>query len=198
MKTQKRLEEYKKLLLVIDMVKGFITEGNLADPTVGHIIPSVEELVQKFLKEGEAVFFIKDTHTEESIEFLDFPPHCLKGTEEAELVDALLPYEGRENTYSIEKNSTSAIFAPGFMERIMQMKNLKQIVGCGCEKDICVPNVLIPLKCYYNQNNQKVEFILPENATETYDSPIHNREEYGLMGSKIMKQGGISLVKKYK
>lgn len=196
MKTQKKLEEYKKLLLVVDMVKGFITEGSLEDPTVGHIIPEVEKLIQKFLNEEEAIFFIKDTHTEESAEFKSFPVHCLKGTKEAELVDKLLPYERRENTYSIEKNSTSAIFAPGFMEKISQMKNINQIVGCGCEKDICVPNVLIPLKNYYNEKNQNVDIIVPENAVETYDAPWHPREKYAEAGEMLMIQSGIAFVKK--
>ena len=47
------------------------------------------------------MLFIKDAHTKDSKEFDSFPPHCIKGTEEAELVDELKPYE--QVAMSIEK-----------------------------------------------------------------------------------------------
>lgn len=190
------LKELRELLIVVDMVNGFIREGALADPTVGiAIIPEQIKIIEDFIERKQGILFIKDTHTKDSVEFKTFPPHCLNGTKEAELVDELKVYE--KYGISIEKNSTSAIFADGFLTLINQMKNLKKIVGVGCESDICVPNLFIPLKNYFNQKNRDVEIIIPENTIETYDAPWHNRDEYNKASKMLMKQAGIQLVKKY-
>ena len=148
------LKELKELLVVVDMVNGFVKKGSLADSYIEHIIPEQIRLIEEFLKAKQGVLFIKDAHTKDSKEFDSFPPHCIKGTEEAELVDELKPYE--QVAMSIEKNSTSAIFATGFMELIRGMENLKRVVTVGCEADICVPNLAIPLQNYFNVVNAVV------------------------------------------
>lgn len=189
------LKELKELLVVVDMVNGFVKKGSLADPYIEHIIPEQIRLIEEFLKAKQGVLFIKDAHTKDSKEFDSFPPHCIKGTEEAELVDELKPYE--QVAMSIEKNSTSAIFATGFMELIRGMENLKRVVTVGCEADICVPNLAIPLQNYFNEVNRDTQVIVPLNAIETFDGPGHDRKEYFEIGTKMMAGSGVQLVKKY-
>lgn len=193
--TIQNLEELKEILVVVDMVNGFVKEGSLADPYISHIIPEQIRLIEDFLKRKQGVLFIKDAHTKDSKEFDSFPPHCIKGTTEAELVSELKPYE--EKGISIEKNSTSAIFAEGFLKLIQQMKQLERVVTVGCEADICVPNLAIPLQNYFNQINQDTKVIVPLNAIETFDGPGHNRQEYFDIGTKMMAGSGVTLVKKY-
>lgn len=193
--TIQNLEELKEILVVVDMVNGFVKEGSLADPYISHIIPEQIRLIEDFLKRKQGVLFIKDAHTKDSKEFDSFPPHCIKGTTEAELVSELKPYE--EKGISIEKNSTSAIFAEGFLKLIEQMKHLERVVTVGCEADICVPNLAIPLQNYFNQINQDTKVIVPLNAIETFDGPGHDRREYFDIGTKMMAGSGVTLVKKY-
>ena len=147
------------------------------------------------LAKKEGLAFIKDAHELDCREFERFPVHCVIGTEEAELVDELKPYEKEALVY--HKNSTSAIFAPNFMEDIKRMKNLKEVIVTGCCTDICDMNLAIPLQNYFDQNNQKVDIVIPTNAVETYDAPYHNRDEYTEMAYKFFEQSGIQLVKKY-
>lgn len=192
------LKKYKKALVVIDMVNGFINEGALADKSMRRIIKENVRLVKEFLKEEQYVIFIKDTHEINSAEFKSFPPHCLRGTNEARLIDELEMFEGKENTIAIEKNSTSAMMVPQFRKLIDDMTNLEEIVGIGVCGDICVPNTFIPLKNYLNQNNRCVDLIVCENAVDTFDSINHNRDEYLDMSFKLMNQSGIQMVKKYK
>ncbi len=193
---KKDLEELREVLVVVDMVNGFIRYGNLADPSVGHIIPRQIEMVEDFIARKQGIIFVKDTHTKDSVEFDTFLPHCVKGSGEEELVDELKPYESYG--YSIEKNSTAAIFADGFLRLIDEMKNIKRIIGVGCESDICVPNLFIPLKNYLNEKNRRVDIIIPEDAIETFDASFHNREEYYNASKLLMNQAGIKLVKTYK
>lgn len=192
---KKELEELKKLLIVVDMVNGFVKEGNMADPYIAHIIPEQKRLIEQFLKEREGIAFIKDCHEEGCSEFKRFPIHCVKGTYEAELVDELKQYEKEGLIYP--KNSTSAIFAPNFMSDIEKMKKLKEIVITGCCTDICDMNLAIPLQNYFDQKDLDVDIIIPTNAVETYNAPYHKREEYNNMAFKFLEQSGIKLVKRY-
>ena len=191
----KNIKEVKRTLIVVDMVNGFIKEGNMKDRTIEKIIPENERLINEFIKEEEGLIFIKDCHEDNSIEFKKFPKHCVKGTSEANLVDELLKYE--QNALVYEKNSTSAIFAPHFIDDISKMENLSEVVITGCCTDICVSNLAIPLQNYFDENNKEVNIIVPENAVETYDSPYHPRDIYNDMAFKLMNQAGIKLVKKY-
>lgn len=52
----------KKLLVIVDMIQGFVKEGNMADPYINHITPEVLRLTKKFMEEGEDVIAFKDMH----------------------------------------------------------------------------------------------------------------------------------------
>lgn len=191
----KEKNKIEKALIIVDMVNGFIKEGNMKDNSIQRIIPENEKLVKEFIKEDEGLIFIKDSHEEDAIEFRKFPKHCIKGTSESKLVDELIKYE--KNALVYEKNSTSAIFAPHFIDDIKSMEKLKEVVITGCCTDICVSNLAIPLQNYFDEKNKDVEIIVPENAVDTYDAPYHKKDEYNEIAFKLMKQAGISLVKKY-
>ncbi len=187
----KKKEELTKLLVVVDMVNGFIKEGKMSDKDINHITPRIKSLVESFLNEEEGVAFIKDTHEPNSIEFKKYPPHCLKGTTEAEIISELSSYEHQSLSY--EKNSTSTIFAKNFMRDIERMKSLEEVIITGCCTDICVMNLGIPLANYFDEKNKNVRIWVPQNAVETFNSEIHNREEYNSTVLKLMKNQGIGV-----
>lgn len=187
----KRKEELEKLLVVVDMVNGFIKEGNMADPYINHITPKIIETVEKAISEEEGIAFIKDTHEVDSTEFKKFPVHCLKNTSESELIDELKKYEKYGCSY--EKNSTSTMYAKNFISDLEKMKLLKEVIITGCCTDICVLNLAIPLTNYFDQENKDVIVTVLKDAIETYDSPIHSRDEYNEMSLKLMKQAGINI-----
>ena len=185
----------RKLLIVVDMVNGFAKEGNMADPNIQHITPECERLVKEFLEKGYQVIYITDCHKENCNEFLKFPVHCVEGTDEAEMVDALKKYQDR--VIVIKKNSTSAMFAPGFMDIINQMTDLEEVVIIGCCTDICEQNLAIPLANYFDEMDRPVRITVPMNAVETYNASYHPRDEYNEMAFKFMKQTGINIVERY-
>ena len=185
----KKLEELKKLLVVVDMVNGFIKEGNMADPYINHITEGIVDLVEKYIKEDELVVFIKDTHNENSLEFKKYPVHCMKGSGEERLIPELEKYEDYGLSY--EKNSTCALFNPFFLNAINKMDSLEEIGITGCCTDICILNLAIPLVNFFDQNNRDIDVVVYKELVETYDSSLHNREEYNEMSLKLMKQSGI-------
>lgn len=111
------------------------------------------------------------------------------------MVDELREFENQVIVF--EKNSTSAMFAQGFMKMLNEMEDLQEVVIIGCCTDICVINLAIPLQNFFDEHNRIVKIIIPKNAVETYDSPTHPREEYNEIAFKLMSQTGIKLVETY-
>lgn len=116
----------------------------------------------------------------------------MEETEEAQLVDELKEFEQEALVY--EKNSTSTMYAPNFLEDIEKMENLKEVIIVGCCTDICILNLTIPLQNYFDQKDREIKITVPKNAVETYDAPNHNREHYNEIAFELMKQAGINLI----
>ncbi len=182
----------KKLLLVIDMINGFVKEGALADKQINNITPNIVKLVEKYINNNDDIISIQEGHTKSSKEFENFPPHCILGTEEAELIEELIPFKDKMKL--IRKNSTSGFITDDFMRYMKDNENrLEEIVLTGCCTDLCILNFAIPLKTYINEHNLNIKVTIYKNAVETYDAPNHNRKEYNDMAFKIMQQNGIDI-----
>lgn len=196
MKEKENLKRMKRALVVVDMVNGFMKEGNMAMPDANYINNEVVRLVELFLDRKDDVIALMEGHTNNSTEFNDFPEHCILGTEEAELIDVLKVYQDRMRL--IRKNSTSGFVTKEFYEYLEKNKDcLEEIVFVGVCIDICVLNASVPTKMYFNQNNIKCDVVVPTNACETYDASNHSREEYTEVAKKVLKLNGIKVVDRY-
>jgi len=186
--------KYKKVLIVVDMVNGFVREGVLHDKNIERIIPRIKSLVDKNIKDGGLTIFIKDTHSDDSVEFSRFgnTKHCVRGTSEAELVDELKVYECLENVISIEKNSTSFMESPKFRELIKMLENISEVDIVGCCTDICDFNGTMGLSNYFNEWNRDVIIRVHKDACATYSES--ERKNYVDASYLLMEQQGIKLV----
>ena len=188
--------KYKQCLIIVDMVNGFITEGVLHDPNISKIIPRQIELINEYEEKDNLIIFIKDTHTENSVEFVRFgnTVHCLENTKESELVEELKKFEHQKNTIVIEKNSTSFMEAPKFRQLMEQEDEIEKFDIVGCCTDICVVNGTIGLANYLDQQNRPHEIFVHEDAIATYNEL--ERQEYVEAAKILMTQQGIQLVEK--
>ena len=93
MEKMKECKEIEKLLISIDMVNGFVKEGNMADSYIQHIVPEHIKLIKQIQEKGGMIAFVKECHKENCREFNQYPAHCIEGTEEAELIEELKPFE---------------------------------------------------------------------------------------------------------
>ncbi len=206
------ISDIEELTIVVDMVNGFAKEGVMADPYIMHIVPAVRGYMEEDLNHpNKAVVVIKENHDENAQEFKIHPPHCKKGTKEAMLLDELKDLE--EFCYIFLKNSTSAIWAPGFIEfikAVLKNPKFRKIRVIGCCTDICVMDLSIPLKKLLDELNIDVEVIVPKEAVETYqikphtydeygriiEEGIHDRNEWNNMAFRFMQQAGIQVEEK--
>ena len=190
----KNLKLYERVLIVVDMVNGFVYNGPLHDIECSKIIPRQKEIIDDYLDNGDLVVFIKDTHTKDSTEFSRMPIHCLENTDESELVPELREYVGRDNVITINKNSTSFNETPEFREVITNLVNLKRVDEIGVCTDICDFNGIMGLANRLNQENRDVSIYVHEDAVATFNET--ERSEYVEAAKLLMKQQGINIIRK--
>lgn len=200
------LKKMKRALIIVDMIKGFADIGALADPYVHHVDDEVARLVEQFLKEGDDIIAFQDWHTLDSEELKRFPVHCIAGSKECELVDALQPFEKQMKL--IKKNCTSGFLTEEYQTYLKENQHfLKEIVVVGWCTDICVKDFAIPQAKYFDEFNLPIPVIVPKNCVETYhqeahfDGPHyrkdHKRNDMNAWAFRFMEQAGVQLVKKY-
>ena len=195
MKKVNNLKLYKGCLIIVDMVNGFVREGALHDEEIARVIPRQIELIKEAKAAGKARIFIKDTHDENAAEFDRFEgQHCVRGTEEAEIVDELKPFVEDEDTFVFEKNSTNFMEAPNFRRFMKEQIYLKEFDLGGCCTDICDFNGIMGLANYLDQWNRPHIIRAHEDAMATFAEK--DRQEYVDAAKLLMKQQGIQLVKK--
>lgn len=198
MNNMKNLKVYKKCLIVVDMVNGFVKEGVLHDEEIMNAVPRQIELLEEYKKEEELVIFIRDVHHKNSIEFKRFgdTTHCLEDTHEAEIIDELLPYTKEDNSLIFTKNCTSYMMIPELKNILVEANNIKIYDVVGCCTDICIVNGVLPMMNFFDQLDREVEVRVHEDGIETYHSPLHDREQYSNAAYLLLEQQGAKKVRK--
>ncbi len=184
-------------ILIVDMVNGFTKFGSLYSDRSEKNIIQVKEILKK--ASNYKKIFIADSHNADSTEFLSYPKHCIKDTSESEIVDELKDFIDK-NSLIINKNSTNAMFSIDFSNWIKSNKDVTNFIVMGVCTDICVEQLAMGLKAYFNENNIKSKIVVPVNAVETYhlEQTLHNADLMNLVSLYNMKNNGIELVKNIK
>lgn len=164
----------KNLLVIIDMVNGFVNFGALADKNINKITPTIIKAIKNARQNNYNVVAFKDCHNAFDEEFNDFPPHCLKGSEESELIPELKKYENYFD-YIIDKNTTNGFITQEF-KQILKNNHFDNVYVCGCCSDICVINFVSSYLNFIKSNNLSTKVIVYENACYTFDGENHNAE----------------------
>ena len=75
-------------VIVVDMLKGFCREefSFYCGPETKKIIPAIQDLLEKETAGGSTILYLVDTHEENDKEFEMFPPHCIRGTVECDVI----------------------------------------------------------------------------------------------------------------
>lgn len=181
-----------EILIVVDMLKGFIDKGPLADPSIRQIVPENVRLVETFLNDKKPVLYFQDAHSLDALEFENYPPHCLKGTTESELIDDLKVFE--DKMIQVEKNTTNGFFAPAFQTFLKNNPDLEKITVIGCCTDICVLNFAVTMKTYSQTIQKPITIIVPENAVDTFGIPGHDKQTYHQAALGMMRGAGIQVI----
>jgi len=127
----------KKVLLVTDMLEGFLRRKYplYCGPQSERIIPFVRKKVQEYGRTGDLVVFIADNHDRHDLEFKKFPPHCIKGSPETEVIAELQGLAQRE-IYLPKKRYTA--FYGTRLDKILAKEKPELVEVVGVCTNICV------------------------------------------------------------
>jgi nicotinamidase/pyrazinamidase len=113
---------------------------------------------------GGTVLFISDHHDPDDLEFQMFPVHCVKGTDEPNVIPELAHFVTATNV--IPKNRYSGFFNTNLARRLEQLHPDKLII-CGVCTDICV------LHTTADARNRDYPVEVPADCVASFDAQNH-------------------------
>ncbi len=166
---------------MVDMLRGFLEEGHplYSGAKARSIIPNIQKLLEQESRQGGKVFYLCDHHAPDDPEFKLFPPHCIEGTLEAEVIPELFQYQGE----IIHKRHFSAFYDTPLEEKLKEL-NPETLVVCGVCTDICV------LHTVADARNRGYEVEIPVNCVASFDDKAHTfamEHMEKVLGAKLVR-----------
>jgi nicotinamidase-related amidase len=124
-------------LLVIDMLNDFVLPGApLEVPETRSVIKNIRREIDAARAAGRPVIYVCDAHAPDDKEFSKFgwPPHAVKGTKGAVVIDELKPAHGDT---VIPKTTYSGFYGTALEETLKRL-GVDSIRLTGCVTHICV------------------------------------------------------------
>jgi nicotinate phosphoribosyltransferase len=120
-------------------------------------------LLERELAQGAKVFFLCDHHAPDDPEFKMFPPHCVEGTAEAEVIPELAKYKGEV----IPKRRFSAFFDTPLDNKLKKL-NPEKLIVCGVCTEICVCHTVSDAR------NRDYQVEVPVDCVASFDEKAHH------------------------
>jgi nicotinamidase-related amidase len=122
-------------LLVIDMLNDFVAPGApLEVPGARAMVPNVKQRIESARAGNIPVIYVNDSHEENDAEFNVWPPHAVRGTAGADVVEAITPAMG---DVVIPKTSYSCFYKTSLEEQLWSM-GVSRLTITGVVTNICV------------------------------------------------------------
>lgn len=184
------LDTPKTAIFVIDMINGFAKQGALYSPRVEALIGRLDAFLSG-VRHAQKIAFA-DCHEPDSLEFAGYPPHCVAGTAECEVVPELAGYMD----LVIPKNTTNGFLEMGLVEWLHNNLAVDQYVVVGDCTDICVYQFAVGMRTFFNHNHMDKRVIVPVDLVDTYDIPgVHSAPLMHLTALCSMAGNGVELVR---
>ena len=158
----------KKTILVVDMLNGFCRAGNLASARLDSITGRLRDHLVREQAAGADLVFLADTHAADDPEFAMFPPHCIEGSGEEEIVPELADLAA--GGHVVRKNTFSGFYGTG-LDALLERLAPHVVEVTGVCTDICV------LHTVYDLRVRGYKVVVPHDLVETYDAPGHEADE---------------------
>jgi nicotinamidase/pyrazinamidase len=159
-------EGEQRAVIVVDMLRGFLEPGRPLDcgETARAIIPAVRRRIEEEMARGATVFWVADNHAPDDKEFAMFPPHCIRGTAEAEVTPALADLVDPANL--LPKTRYSGFYGTNLAERLAALRP-EIVTVVGVCTDICVMHTVADAR------NRDYTVVVPADCVATFDPEAH-------------------------
>lgn len=168
-------------IFCVDLLNGFCHEGALQSDRVKAIIAPIVDLMTRAHALGVRHFVLtQDSHPEDAVEFNEFPPHCIRGTREAETVPELLALPFAHAFTVLPKLSINSAIQTGLDEWLSDHPQVTHRIVVGDCTDLCTYQLAMHLKLSANARNVAHPVILPVDCVDTYDLPVDLARDLGI------------------
>jgi nicotinamidase-related amidase len=169
-------------ILSVDVTNGFCYEGALASPRVAKIVAPITRLFQSTWAAGlRQIVLLQDTHEPDAVEFAQWPPHCVRGTREAEAVPEFQALPFFDQLVIFPKNSIQAALNSDLAPWLDARPELDTFIVTGDCTDLCTYQLAMHLRLHANAYQVRRRVILPANCCETYDIPLQVAQSVGAL-----------------
>lgn len=125
----------KTALLIIDMLRDFVEKGApLEVPKARSIVANIKREVDRARRNNIPVIYSCDSHLKDDREFEIWPPHAVKGTRGAEVIDELKP---REGDIVIRTRTYSGFFRTS-LDKTLKELGVRRLILTGVVTNICI------------------------------------------------------------
>jgi len=138
-----------KVLVVVDMIKGFLRERTRDGPCKLYVkgADSIIPNILREIKTADDVIFVCDSHERNDSEFIKWGPHAIRGSEECEIVEELRV----RSYYPFEKTRFSGFYQTTLNMAIAHPNPPDELIIAGVFTDICIFATALDA-CYRNYN----------------------------------------------
>jgi len=160
----------RNALLIIDMLNDFVLKGAVLEvPAARNIIPNLKKSIDEAREKKIPIIYICDSHAEDDKEFEIFPPHAVKGTKGAQVVEELSP---KHRDYLVEKTTYSGFYNTE-LDDLLKKLDVNELIVTGIVTNICVMytvydaflrgyRVIVPEDCVAGLNEEDHKFALKQ------------------------------------
>lgn len=175
-------DPHRTAILSVDVINGFCRQGALASPRVAQIVHPVVTLLSRYWSHGgRSILLAQDTHDPQATEFAQWPPHCVRGTSEAETVSEIRALPFYDQITVIPKNSINAALEPAFQDWLLGHLDLDTFIVVGDCTDLCTYQLAMYLRLSANDHQQNRRVIVPIDCVDTYDFPVEAARQAGAL-----------------
>jgi len=134
-----------RAVIVVDMVRGFMESGHAlyGGEACRAIISATRSFLERERADGSLLVFLADTHDPDDLEFRMFPPHCVRGTAETEVIPELSDLAS--DAIVVPKRRYSGFFDTP-LEVVLRDRDVRSVAIVGVMTDICVLHTAADLR----------------------------------------------------
>jgi nicotinamidase-related amidase len=155
-----------KAVIVVDMLRGFLEPGHslYGGEACRAIIPATRAFLERERGRGSLLVFLADTHDPDDREFRMFPPHCVRGTEEVEVIPELADLAA--GAIVVPKRRYSGFYDTP-LEVVLSDRDVTEVAVVGVMTDICVLHTTADLR------NRDYETTIVTDCVASFDPAAH-------------------------
>jgi len=167
-------------IVSVDVINGFCHTGPLSSPRIQRIIAPIVVLFERGYAAGLRHFvLLQDTHEPDAIEFAQYPPHCVRGSDESQSVPEFKALPFYEQMTVIPKNSIHPALNTSFESWLAANPAVDTFICVGDCTDLCTHQLAMHLRLRANAYQLKQRVILPANTADTFDTPVETALQIG-------------------